>query len=77
MGVFICSLVMLPTITTFPIEGGESSHMSRIMRGYNQLGRRQHLLSILGGFILCMGFFFFNLGNKSMSLLGTNNLRSI
>lgn len=29
---------------------------------------RQHLLAILGGFILCMGFFFFNLGNKSMNL---------
>eukprot|EP00435_Cladocopium_sp_Y103_P050432 s272_g15.t1 len=68
VGVFITSLVMLPIITSFPIEGGESSQIARVFRGYRQVELRQHLLAILGGFILCMGFFFFNLGNKSMNL---------
>lgn len=68
VGVFITSLVMLPIITSFPIEGGESSQIARVFRGYRQVKLRQHLLAILGGFILCMGFFFFNLGNKSMNL---------
>lgn len=68
VGVFISSLVVLPIITSFPIEGGESSQIARVFRGYRHVERRQHLLAILGGFILCMGFFFFNLGNKSMNL---------
>jgi len=117
VGVFISSLVVLPIITSFPIEGGESSQIARVFRGYRHVEPRQHLLAILGGFILCtlgstgshfhvflfqhmftkkyhstclavilcfqtnanrsflssiyhrgMGFFFFNLGNKSMNL---------
>eukprot|EP00913_Durusdinium_trenchii_P030672 g28726.t1 len=59
---------MLPIISSYPIEGGDPSHLSRVLRGYNRLAIRQHLLASLGGFILCMGFFFFNLGNKSMNL---------
>ena len=49
--------VMLPIITSFPIEGGESSQIARVFRGYRQVALRQHLLAILGGFILCPSAF--------------------
>jgi len=68
LGVFLSSIVMLPLITACPIEGGAGTNFCPILRGYRSVPLKCHLLSMLGGFILCSGFFFFNLGNKSMNL---------
>jgi len=68
VGVFLSSLIVVPLITCFPIEGGKGTPVFQMLRGYCSIGLKYHLLAALGGVILCAGFFFFNLGNKPLSL---------
>jgi len=68
VGVFLCSAVMMPVITTWPIEGGKGTSIFFALRGHCSVGAKYHVLAAMGGFILCAGFFFFNLGNKPLSL---------
>eukprot|EP00931_Biecheleriopsis_adriatica_P122803 TRINITY_DN97846_c0_g1_i1.p1 TRINITY_DN97846_c0_g1~~TRINITY_DN97846_c0_g1_i1.p1 ORF type:complete len:392 (+),score=47.92 TRINITY_DN97846_c0_g1_i1:40-1176(+) len=68
IGVFISSAVMVPLVTAYPIEGGKGASLSAILKGYSKVPLKYHILAILGGFVLCAGFFFFNLGNKPLSL---------
>jgi len=68
IGVFLSSLIVVPIITRCPIEGGKGTPISQMLRGYCAIGLKYHLLAALGGFVLCSGFFFFNLGNKPLSL---------
>jgi glucose uptake protein GlcU len=68
VGVFLSSLIVIPVITSFPIEGGKGTPILQMLRGYCSIRLKYHLLAALGGVILCSGFFFFNLGNKPLSL---------
>lgn len=68
IGVFLSSVLLLPFITSFPIEGGRGTCSLTILNEYSSVAQQDHLLAWLGGFILCAGFFFFNLGNKPLGL---------
>ncbi|CAJ1340386.1 unnamed protein product [Effrenium voratum] len=68
IGVLITSLVMLPIVTACPIDRSEPANLCSVLRQWGSVRRKNHLLAVLGGFILCMGFFFFNLGSKAMNL---------
>jgi len=71
IGVFACSAVMVPIITIWPIEGNGGTSIFPLLRQHCSVKAKYHFLAALGGFVLCAGFFFFNLGNKPLSLTTT------
>lgn len=62
LGVFLSSCLLVPLVVSCPIEGGKGSTLGVALKGYGKVHARDHFFSFLGGFILCMGFFCFNLG---------------
>ncbi|CAK0907953.1 unnamed protein product [Prorocentrum cordatum] len=68
VGVFVSSIVLVPLITCVPLEGGEGDDLCEVAGGYAEVGWRGHAMGLLGGLILCAGFFFFNLGIKPLGL---------
>lgn len=68
VGVFLSSVLLVPLITTFPIEGGRGASFISVLRQYPTYRLADHGLAALGGFILCSGFFFFNLGTKPLGV---------
>lgn len=71
VGVFVSSIVLVPLITYFPLEGGQGDDICKVAGGYADVGWQGHVMGLLGGLILCAGFFFFNLGNKPLGLTVT------
>lgn len=68
VGVFLSSVLLVPIITQFPIEGGRGASFLSVLRQYPRHRIADHSLAALGGFILCSGFFFFNLGTKPLGV---------
>merc|ERR1712039_10589 len=66
LGVFLMSCVMVPLVVAYPIEGGAGASLAARLSGYTKLSARDHFLSAFGGFVLCMGFFFFTLGSPQL-----------
>jgi glucose uptake protein len=66
IGVFLSSAVLVPLSVWFPVEGGAATtSLAELAGRYKQVGAKEHALSVLGGFLLCMGFFAYNLGNAT------------
>lgn len=66
VGVFFSSAILIPLTVWYPVEGyAPSTTLSEIWSRYKDITAQDHLLSVLGGFTLCMGFFFYNEGNGS------------
>jgi len=61
VGAFACTLLLLPLIILRPVEGGPAGDVKELLTEYRKTTLRDHLLALLGGFGLCMGFFFYNL----------------
>jgi len=66
LGVFLTSCALVPVVVAFPIEGGPGSRLADCLSGYSSVPVRDHFLSAFGGFLLCMGFFFFTLGSPQL-----------
>merc|ERR1711953_474005 len=57
---------MIPLSVAFPLEGHKAdATMGEIMAKLKDVSLGEHCLAMLGGFLLCMGFFLFNLGNAT------------
>jgi len=62
LGAFLSSLIVIPGMIYIPIEGGKGECVRTAMKGYCSVRAMDHVLSAFGAFVVCMGFFFFNLG---------------
>lgn len=66
IGMFISSAILVPLSVWWPVEGGAATtSMAKLRESYTKVGAKEHALSVLGGFLLCMGFFAYNLGNAT------------
>jgi len=67
IGVFISSAILIPLSVSFPLEGHKATTtMREIFSGYKDVRVKDHMLACLGGFLLCCGFFCYNLGNPAL-----------
>jgi glucose uptake protein len=66
IGMFLSSAILVPLSVWFPVEGGAATtSLAKLAAKYKEVGTKEHCLSILGGFLLCIGFFAYNLGNAT------------
>lgn len=64
VGVILCSIILVPLSVVFPLEGHKATTtMRQIFAKYKDVQAKDHFLAALGGFTLCCGFFWFNIGN--------------
>lgn len=67
IGVFISSAILIPLSVAFPLEGHKATTtLGEIFAGYKDVSAKNHMLACFGGFLLCCGFFFYNLGNPAL-----------
>jgi glucose uptake protein len=55
LAVVLSSMILLPIILTYPIEGGESTEVSRVIGEYRDVPFKAHFWSFAGGAIWCLG----------------------
>jgi glucose uptake protein len=66
IGVFLSSAVLVPLSVWFPVEGGAATTtLSELAALYRRACAKDHALAVLGGILLCLGFFAYNLGNAT------------
>lgn len=66
LAVFISSCIMIPLSVAFPLEGHTAdTTFWEIVGKLRDVSAAEHCLAILGGFLMCMGFFLLNLGNAT------------
>lgn len=64
LAVFASSAVLVPLSVCFPLEGHKpNTTPGAILAKYKDVQCKDHLLAFLGGFLLCCGFFCYNIGN--------------
>lgn len=64
--VFISTFIVIPLSVLWPVEGHPAKTTIReIISDYPAVSSKDHALAALGGFALCSGFFFYNLGNNT------------
>jgi len=64
IGVFLSSAILIPLSVWAPFEGfAATTTWKDIWAGYKYVNCADHMLATLGGFLLCLGFFFYNEGN--------------
>lgn len=66
IGVLLSSAFLVPLTVCFPVEGGSpTTTLAQLRAKYKEVAGTEHCLAALGGFLLCMGFFAYNLGNAT------------
>eukprot|EP01063_Lacrimia_lanifica_P005818 TRINITY_DN13513_c0_g1_i1.p1 TRINITY_DN13513_c0_g1~~TRINITY_DN13513_c0_g1_i1.p1 ORF type:complete len:368 (+),score=130.26 TRINITY_DN13513_c0_g1_i1:53-1156(+) len=66
VGVFLSSLLLVPLTVAYPVEGwAATTTVRRLASAFTSVPLRDHLLACLGGFLVCLGFFAYNLGNAT------------
>eukprot|EP00933_Yihiella_yeosuensis_P007513 TRINITY_DN112589_c0_g1_i1.p1 TRINITY_DN112589_c0_g1~~TRINITY_DN112589_c0_g1_i1.p1 ORF type:complete len:252 (-),score=58.20 TRINITY_DN112589_c0_g1_i1:125-805(-) len=55
LAILLSSIVYLPLIVCFPLEGGQGGDVREVLAGYKWVPRRCHLYSFLGGTVWAVG----------------------